>query len=370
MINKIEIENFKSIKDLVLEPRRLNLFMGVNGMGKSTAIQALLLLRQSWMASQLAKLNLNGELVEIGRGSDALYNFADNEQISFSVSSHEEERGVTESLERTYGYQRYNDVLDLKDGKYEGNVYDWPLFDDEFVFLNADRLAPAAAYDMAYDKVVNNHSIGIHGELAAHFLSLYGEKINVAKELCLDTAPTERLMDQVVEWMKVISPGVYMRIQEIGEIDKVVLSYQFLTDKIPTRAFRPTNVGFGISYILPVLVACLCGFYKLIIIENPEAHLHPKGQARMGELLARCARSGAQLFVETHSDHIVNGIRVAVKNSIVDAREVMINYFTKKTEGGESFTVNEEIKVGANGELSSYPVDFMDEWENQLMNLI
>ena len=370
MITKIDIENFKSIKDLTLEPRRLNLFMGVNGMGKSTAIQALLLLRQSWMSSQLAKLNLNGELVEIGRGSDALYNFADNEQISFGVRNNDAESGADEYLERTYSYQRYNDVLDLKDRKYEGNVHDWPLFDDEFVFLNAERLAPATAYAMSYDKVVNNHSIGIHGELAAHFLSLYGDKLDVAKELCLDAAPTGRLMDQVVEWMKVISPGVYMRIQEIGEIDKVVLSYQFATDTIPTNAFRPTNVGFGISYILPVLVACLCGLYKLIIIENPEAHLHPKGQARMGELLARCARSGVQLFVETHSDHIVNGIRVAVKNGVVDARDVRINYFTKRIEDGETFTENEEIKIGANGELSSYPADFMDEWENQLMNLI
>ena len=115
---------------------------------------------------------------------------------------------------------------------------------------------------------------------------------------------------------------------------------------------------------------CLSGIHKLVMIENPEAHLHPKGQAKMGELIARCAASGVQLFVETHSDHIVNGLRVAVKEKIITPKQVGINYFTKNIENGESYTVNTPIKIGINGELSYYPQDFIDEWENQLMKLI
>ena len=90
----------------------------------------------------------------------------------------------------------------------------------------------------------------------------------------------------------------------------------------------------------------------------------------MGELIARCAASGVQLFVETHSDHIVNGLRVAVKEKIITPKQVGINYFTKNIENGESYTVNTPIKIGINGELSYYPQDFIDEWENQLMKLI
>ncbi len=91
-------------------------------------------------------------------------------------------------------------------------------------------------------------------------------------------------------------PRVNITTEELPQIDKVVVSYRFLTDTIPTEKFRPTNVGFGISYILPVIIACLSGIHKLIIIENPEAHLHPKGQAKMGELIARCAAAGTQLL--------------------------------------------------------------------------
>ena len=108
--------------------------------------------------------------------------------------------------------------------------------------------------------------------------------------MCLETASSNKLLDQVQEWMKVISPGVNITTEELPQIDKVVVSYGFQTDTISTNRFRPTNVGFGISYILPVIIACLSGIHKLIIIETPEAHLHPKGQAKMGELIARCAQ--------------------------------------------------------------------------------
>ena len=238
------------------------------------------------------------------------------------------------------------------------------------MFLNAERMSPATTYEMSYDEVTNNHTIGIHGELAAHFLSMYGDSLIVPESMCLKTASSNKLSDQVQEWMRVISPGVYIETKELPEIDKVVVSYGFQTDTISTDKFRPTNVGLGISYILPVVIACLSGIHKLIVIENPEAHLHPKGQAKMGELIARCATTGTQLFIETHSDHIVNGLRVAVKEKIIRSEQVCINYFTKKVEKGQSYTIDTPIKIGTNGELSDYPQDFIDEWENQLMKLL
>ncbi len=371
MITTISIDNFKSIKSLQISPTSINLFMGLNGMGKSTVIQSLLLLRQS-MRSGLKRLSLNGNLVEIGRGKDALYNFADTEQIHYKLDFISNESETNSLLNAFYAYSAKSDVLTLIDGisSIDSRVFCEPLFSSDFAFLNAERVSPATMYDMSYDEVTNHHKIGTHGELAAHFLSMYGDQLIVPSPLCLDTAHSNKLSDQVQEWLRVISPGINIATEELSQIDKVIISYGYNTETISTSRFRPTNVGFGISYVLPILIACLSGLHRLIIIENPEAHLHPKGQAKMGELIARCAVSGVQLFVETHSDHIVNGLRVAVKEKIITPKQVEINYFSREVKEGENFTTNELIKIGVNGELSNYPPDFIDEWENQLMKLI
>lgn len=340
--------------------------MGLNGMGKSTLIQSLLLLRQS-ADTDLRKLKLNGDLVNIGHGKDALYNFADSDKLAFGLNFDIE--GKQSECELEYQYSKENDVLNLYSNKDSLLMPVLPLFSNKFIFLNAERKAPATDYEMSVDKV-ENLMLGIHGELAVHFLSRYGEEIQVADNLCLSSTPSKFLIHQVQSWMNVISPGIDIDIKDYQDIDRTVISYGFKTDSISTNKFRPTNVGFGISYILPVLVACLCGKYELIIMENPEAHLHPKGQAKMGELMARCADCGTQLFIETHSDHLLNGIRVAVKEKVMSANDVRINYFTKTVEDGQNFTKNHPIRIGVNGALSEYPDDFIDEWENQLMKLL
>ncbi len=86
--------------------------------------------------------------------------------------------------------------------------------------------------------------------------------------------------------------------------------------------------------------------------------------------MALSAASGAQLFIETHSDHIINGIRVAVKEGLVDKKDVSFSYFTKVTTKEEQYTELTEIKVDERGELSEYPRGFLDEWNNQLLKLV
>ena len=119
---------------------------------------------------------------------------------------------------------------------------------------------------------------------------------------------------------------------------------------------------------------------SIIIIENPEAHLHPRGQAEMGRLIAETVARGVQVFVETHSDHVINGIRVSVKKGVVKPEDVNIAFFERKAhdvqnEEGEGshreiYAEVRNIKVDGKGSLSEYPADFMDEWNNQLMKLI
>lgn len=103
--------------------------------------------------------------------------------------------------------------------------------------------------------------------------------------------------------------------------------------------FRPVNVGFGVTYTLPIIVAILSAKVDdLIIIENPESHLHPKAQSILGKLFAIAANAGVQIIIESHSDHILNSLRVCVKNKIISNESVAIYYFERKPDSIEHIT--------------------------------
>lgn len=213
--------------------------------------------------------------------------------------------------------------------------------------------------------------IGLSGEYAAYYLNQFGSKYKVSQSLRHPNAVADTLIEQANAWMGEISPGVTLATRYLPEINKVILDYQYTLGLTKTNVFKPKNVGFGITYVLPVVVSLLTAEEgKIIVIENPESHIHPRGQAKLGELIALAANTGAQLFIETHSDHILNGIRVAVKNELLSKEKANILYFEKETTEYEQFSKITSIKIDRNGELSEYPIDFLDEWNNQLLNLI
>lgn len=368
MIKSIHIQNFKSLKDILMIPTSLNLLMGLNGMGKSSFIQSLLLLRQN-KKSGLAKFALNGSLTEIGRGRDALYQDANKEIIGFYFDL--ESNGKLQSFPCTLTYQADNNVLD-NDSQWSMECLErYSLFNNDFQYLEAERTGPQTDNPMSYADVVEKHQLGVKGEYTIHYLNAFGTSLKVPDTLCHTKAKSDTLLHQTAAWLGEISPDVRFDIQEIPGTDKVILNYQFANQESLSKKFRPKNVGFGISYALPVIVSLL-NFKKdkIVIIENPEAHIHPRGQAEMGRLIALAAAAGMQLFVETHSDHIVNGIRVAVKENLINAENVNISYFSRQTTEIEQFCRIQNIRVDRTGELSDYPIDFMDEWNNQLLKLI
>jgi predicted ATPase len=151
--------------------------------------------------------------------------------------------------------------------------------------------------------------------------------------------------------------------------DLVRLSFGFYgtAGLASSNRFRATNVGFGLTYALPVVVACLTAGEKgLVLLENPEAHLHPRGQAAMGGLMAKAAALGTQIVVETHSDHVLNGVRLAVKESVISPTDVSLLFFSKGPEGLRLDTP----QVREDGALSGWPSGFFDEWENALQRLL
>ena len=240
-----------------------------------------------------------------------------------------------------------------------------------FQYIPANRIGPMDIYEASSVVVSDKRQLGFLGEFAAYYINVFGQEQVISEKLRHSNATSTNLLSQINAWMKEISPGVSLNTKYVPEVNKVILDYQFDLMKDKTNSFRPKNVGFGISYVLPIVLALLTAEEgKIIVIENPESHIHPRGQAELGKLISLAASIGAQLFVETHSDHILNGIRVAVKDNFVDKTKVNVMYFEKTTTEKEQFTKITQIRVDKNGTLSEYPKGFLDEWSNQISKLI
>ncbi len=367
MIRIVRLENFKCFEAQELELGALTLLSGLNGMGKSSVLQALLLLRQSYQQELLHKtgLALNGDLIKIGTAQDALFEDAKEEKIGFELELKDNSRGKWR-----FNYTKEADVLDLDHADVEDGIYQTSLFKDDFHYLQAERLGPRRFFEISDYQVKQHRQIGTRGEFTAHLLDTYGSEKIINESLAYPDAESLKLRDQVEAWMEEISPGTRIHIDLHKAMDLVNLEYSFVTGKHISSNFRSTNVGFGLTYTLPVIVALLSsGPGSLIMIENPEAHLHPKGQVRIGELMSIAAACGIQVIVESHSDHILNGIRLAVYNGGISPDNVKLHYFARKEVDQGMVSIVTPV-IDPNGRIDRWPEGFFDIWDQCLEALL
>lgn len=369
MLNYLSLENFKSIKDESFEFRSLNVFTGFNGMGKSSALQSLLLLRQSRDKHMLPNVGLSlvGEYVKIGVGKDLLYTGAEEERIKIEAYWNKS------SVELYFDYHESSDMQPIITELHsiEGSPFQESLFISNFQYLSAERISPKSVYDVSEFAVNQKRSLGIKGEYTAHFLSQHGDKNLFIDQLQHPQAQSPKLIDNLNAWMSDITPGVKIITKLIPEINQASLHYQFASATEYTNEFRPENTGFGLTYVLPVATALLCSKPgDLIIIENPESHLHPSGQSLIGKLIALVSENGVQVAIETHSDHIINGIRAAVKNKDLASDNVIIYFLSRDLDSVEHCTNVEKIEINQNGKIDYWPEGFFDEWDKSLNILL
>ncbi|HAI69998.1 MAG TPA: DUF3696 domain-containing protein [Gammaproteobacteria bacterium] len=382
MIKRIKVKNFKTLKLAELELKNLNLFAGMNGMGKSSLLQVLLLLRQSHEQNLLqnGELGLNGSLVNIGLSRDAYAQFGNEETVYFELETFEGHKAQwTFSAAKALGSRNLyedEDVLTCLSRTVSPDFFDFSLFKEGFQYLSADRVSPQSSFETSTYEVIKRKQLGNYGEFAIHYLALNKDEPLVIPELKHQTVTEDILLKNVEAWLKEISPGISLKTQLYPDMDKVQLAFQYDAGRqIITNEFRPTNVGFGITYILSVIVAILSAQKgDILLIENPEAHLHPRGQSRIGHLMALAAGQGVQLFIETHSDHVLNGIRVAAKKDsehhVIDANNVSIFFFHREEGQEDHATSIFTPKLDDNGKIDKWPEGFFDEWNRLLFELL
>ncbi len=381
MIKFINIQNFKSHKSTPINLKNLTVLCGNNGVGKSSAIQLFLLLREAYIKDKSFDiLDLKSNPVKIGTPNDAIYQFSENDSFEIDLIT------STETYKFIYEANSENDkvktfiALNKETSIIPVEVNQESLFNNNFQYIGASRFGPQEKYEKD-DKIVGVHKqisvIEGKAEYFVHFLDKYKNQ-EVLKEICFlneDFTYTD-LSAQVVAWEKCISKGVNIVIEDIGKLG-FLLKYNFETEASPTKKtknFEATNVGFGLSYVMPILVAILSAQKgSLIIIENPEAHLHPSGIAKLTELICIAAEAGIQIIIETHSDHIINGILVQSKLYEENGRGINknnVSIYQFDRDENEHCTKAIEVHIENGGKLKNQPIGFFDQIEIDLEKLM
>lgn len=362
MIKSLSLLNFKPFENQQFDCQPLTLLSGLNSTGKSSVLQSLLLLRQSYQQGLLPKIGLalNGDLVCIGTAQDALFEGASKEDsIGFDLVWEDGSKGLWR-----FNYDRELDVLNLASEPVNSEVYQKNIFSNNFHYLQSERIGSRPFFEMSDYQVRQLGQLGTRGEYNAHFLSLNEQKSIPNTNLSHPEAKSLNLIDQAEAWMREVSPGIRLKIQSIPNMELMNLQY-FYGD---SNAYRPTNVGFGITYTLPIIVGVLASEPgTLIIIENPEAHLHPKGQTQIGRLLALAASCGVQVVIETHSDHVLNGILLAVHSGKIAPQDVQL-HFLQKNQKAEIEVLSP--RINRTGRIDHWPEGFFDEWDKSLDALL
>ena len=219
--------------------------------------------------------------------------------------------------------------------------------------------------------VKHRKQVGTDGEYAPSFLTTYGSDKLINESMAHPKAVSNQLRHHVEAWLGEISPGTRVYTKDHSGLDLISLGFAFSSSLGETKHFRSTNVGFGISYILPIILVLLSAKPgSLILLENPEAHLHPHGQVKMGELLALASENGVQILVETHSDHLLNGIRLAVHGGHISPDNVGLSFFQREQTGGSISANISSPKIDRAGRIDFWPEGFFDETEKALRQLM
>ena len=374
MLNEICLEHFKCFEKLCLPLNRLTLLTGTNASGKSTVLQSLVLLHQTAKDSEWStRLLLNGSEINLGSASDVidketgrmsfgigLVDDGNNFHWDFEVSDRKNDMSAAVKVVRLNNAketdpERLQFLFPIEHRTQKADTLAKHLL--QLTYLTAERLGPREIYssvDPSFHQVV-----GPRGEDALSVLH-WNRSRTILKSLVISNAvPT--LLKQTEAHMGVFFPGCSLDVQQVPQVNGVTLG---LTTSSATGFHRPVHVGFGLTQVLPIVVASLSAEPDdILLIENPEVHLHPAGQSLMGIFLAKVASAGVQVIVETHSDHVLNGVRRAVREQLLESTSINIHYFRNR-EHVDSPVLS--LLMDQKGNLDSWPDGFFDQFDKDM----
>lgn len=180
MFNEIKIKNFKSLKELDVNFKNLTLFTGINSSGKSSTLQALLLLKQNFqiygsmiktfelpmetLKNIFQKLSINGEYLDLGLGKNILYDKAEDDILELNLKLNDGQVNFKSNIRESKDEESINCEM-----SYSDNIEELFL-QSNFTYLSADRIVPQSSYKYSKENVLRRN-LGKNGEYTIHFLA-------------------------------------------------------------------------------------------------------------------------------------------------------------------------------------------------------
>jgi len=376
MLKEISLEHFKCFKKATVPLSALTLLTGFNSSGKSTLLQAILLLHQTMNENEWSSnLKLNGQALRLGSVRDILNNQHSKQSFSVSLTFDAHKISWTFSGERDEMSMKILEVKvdeSIKDTLVRLNCLIPETSSTDVMkcvnllrdvsYISAERSGPKDSYVLV-DKN-DLRSAGSRGENVASIIYWNGDT-EISEQLAISDEP-KTLLKQAEARMNSIFPGSSFSVDKIPDINALLLRYRTSPEG---ELHLPSNVGFGISQVFPIVIAGLSARQKdILIIENPEVHLHPQGQSLLAYFLAEVAASGVQVLVESHSDHVLNGIRLAVLERILNSKDASIQFFRLPDPNDERQIV--DIMIDQDGRIADWPDGFFDQLSKDLLRFI
>lgn len=360
MLKNLHIQNFKSFDNEQITLSNFTLLTGSNCSGKSSAIQALLLLahnidKKEQITNKQAS-PINSYKVSLGDFSEIRNRNKNAKEILIEVNQNDKLASTKILLDTESGV-----IANTQVDKTLGEIFNSK--NRKIHYLSANRIG---VQDL-YNKNINNFDkYGMLGEFAIDYLNSHRSEPLINTLVKDNSSPT--LSTQVDYWLQYIL-NTNIETEAIIGSDKIKTKFKINNGKKTSDYVRPKNIGSGLSYVISIIIMCLSSKEDdILIIENPEIHLHPKAQALLTEFFIFIANAGIQLIIETHSDHIFNGIRKGIYKKQIVKDKIAVNFF--QIDDKTLNTIYTPIKFTDNGKVKNIPNGLFDQFDEDLNVLL
>ena len=376
IIKNIQLENFKCFRKTDIDFGKITLLTGANSSGKSSFIDAILAVMQTEKFPLY--LSPNGKYNDMGGYENISHQYKNENiklKIEFDAELFSDKKDATGRIINTLWTKSEKSSMPKLN---EIKIYNRSLDGDsvvqsflsEYINNNISQLEKDVGVQRLDEIEKSFNFIGSYRvEPERHYFQ-------VAKSKNRIKSSGQGFAQQIVEWEEQNSDKI-IRLTKILKELKLLHSietkkrddgtFQILI-KIKENSYPVplTDVGYGVSKILPLLVADLqLGEHSLLAMSEPEIDLHPSVQADFAEYLASQTKNNKQYIVETHSEYIINRLRLLISKDELKEEDVKVYFF--ENNGIETKTYN--VKLKKNGQITDAPDSFFETYEVDTLNI-